>query len=237
MTMGRIMGALILGGLLMLGLVWGGSYIRAAAQVWKQADRVVTVKGLAEREVPADLALWPLHFSVTGDRLGPLQAEMAASEERIRDFLIAQGFDAGNISVTPPNVRDLQAESYGQPPPEERYRGEATVLLRTPKVARVKAAMPKTGTLVGNGVLLSPNYEYRIEFLFTGLEAIKPEMIADATQDARRAAEQFANDAGSAVGHIRSASQGYFSINDLDSYTPDIKRVRVVTTIDYALDD
>ena len=87
------------------------------------------------------------------------------------------------------------------------------------------------------GVLLSPSYEYQTEFLFTGLDAIKPEMIAEATADARNAAQQFAEDSGSQVGQIRQATQGYFSIEDLDSYTPNIKRVRVVTTIDYALKD
>ena len=85
-------------------------------------------------------------------------------------------------------------------------------------------------------MLLSPSYEYRTEFLFTGLDAIKPDMIAEATADARNAAQQFAEDSGSGVGGIRQATQGYFSIEDLDSYTPHIKRIRVVTTVDYALE-
>lgn len=238
MAEGRVLGAGVLGGLLAIGLAWSGSHLEEAAWTWKQADRRVTVKGLAERQVPADMALWPLHYSVTADGLERLQAELAAGEDRIRTFLQAQGFAAASISVTPPSVRDLQAEQNGrQAPPEERYRAEATVLLRTPRVAEVKAAMPETGALVRGGVLLSPNYQYRTEFLFTGLEAIKPDMIAAATADARRAAEQFAEDSGSQVGAIQRASQGYFSIEDLDSYTPDIKRVRVVTTIDYALEE
>ena len=111
------------------------------------------------------------------------------------------------------------------------------MLVRTEAIDAVKQAMPRVGELISQGVVLSPNYNYRTEFLFTELEDIKPEMIAAATADARKAAKQFAQDSGSRVGAIRSASQGYFSISDLDSYTPDIKRVRVVTTIDYALED
>ena len=98
-------------------------------------------------------------------------------------------------------------------------------------------AIPNATSLVREGVLLSPSYEYRTEFLFTGLDAIKPEMIAAATADARNAAQQFAEDSGSQVGQIRQATQGYFSIEDLDSYTPQTKRVRVVTTVDYSLQD
>lgn len=237
MAEGRAFGALILGGLLATGLVWSGGHLEEAARVWKQADRSVTVKGLAEREVPADMALWPLHYSVSANRLETLHGALAEDEARIRDFLAAHGFAAEHVSVTPPNVRDLHAEQGPASRPEERYRAEATVLVRTPRVAEVKAALPATGALVRDGVLLSPNYQYRTEFLFTDLEAIKPEMIAAATADARRAAEQFAADSGSQVGAIQRARQGYFSIEDLDSYTPDIKRIRVVTTIDYALEE
>ncbi|MFD2190702.1 SIMPL domain-containing protein [Pistricoccus aurantiacus] len=237
MAVDRTLQGLVLGGLVAIGLVWGGSYIKDAAQVWRDANRSVTVKGLAEREVAANVALWPLHYSVAGNELSGLQAELAQDEATIREFLEAQGFDASNISVTPPQVQDRYANNYGNSQPEERYSGEATVLLRTPKVSAVKAALPKTSQLVREGVLLSPNYEYRTEFLFTDLERIKPEMIAEATADARRAAQQFAEDSGSRVGAIKRASQGYFSIEDLDSYTPDIKKIRVVTTIDYALED
>lgn len=237
MANGRTLQALALGGLVAVGLVWAGSYIEDAARVWQQAGRSVTVKGLAEREVKANVALWPLHYSVTADDLTALQAELAADEQTIRDFLREHGFEATNISVTPPQVRDRYADNYADSRPDDRYAGEATVLLRTPRVGEVKAAMPDTGALVRDGVLLSPNYEYRTEFLFTDLAAIKPQMIAEATADARRAAQQFAEDSGSRVGAIKSASQGYFSIEDLDSYTPDVKRIRVVTTVDYGLEE
>ncbi|MDO6814814.1 SIMPL domain-containing protein [Cobetia amphilecti] len=233
--MRNIISSAVLGGLLALGMVWSGSYLKQAAQVWESSSRVVTVKGLAEREVKADLALWPLHFSVNANQLTGLHEALANDERKIRAFLTARGFPADQVSVTSPQVTDLYANSYNAQRPDERYRAEATVLVRSPKVDLVKQSASLTGELVREGILLSADYAYRTEFLFTGLEAIKPDMIAAATADARRAAQQFAEDSSSTVGHIKHASQGYFSISDLDSYTPDIKKVRVVTTIDYTL--
>lgn len=234
---GNLRSAAVLGVLLAVGLIVGGSFIRQAAEVWQQSSRSVTVRGLAEREMPADLVLWPFNYSASADTLGELERILSRDEQTIRDFLAQRGFDPEHVSVTPPHITDQFSNLYGGQRPDERYRGEATLLLRSPDVAGVKAAMPEVTALVRQGVLLSPNYEYRTEYLFTGLDAIKPEMIAAATADARRAAQQFAEDSGSRVGQIRQATQGYFSIEDLDSYTPDVKRVRVVTTVDYALED
>ncbi len=233
--MRNIISSAVLGGLLAVGMVWSGSYLKQAAQVWESSSRVVTVKGLAEREVKADLALWPLHFSVNANQLTGLHEALANDERKIRAFLTARGFPADQVSVTSPQVTDLYTNSYNAQRPDERYRAEATVLVRSPKVDLVKQSASLTGELVREGILLSADYAYRTEFLFTGLEAIKPDMIAAATADARRAAQPFAEDSGRTVGHIKHASQGYFSISDLDSYTPDIKKVRVVTTIDYTL--
>lgn len=229
--------ALLLGGLLALGLVWGGSYVKSAAEVWQQSSRSVTVRGLAERQVDADMVLWPLNYTVNANTLTDLEGQLSQHEQLIREFLEARGFDTAQVSVTPPRITDQFSQTYGGERPDERYRAEATLLLRTDNVNGVIAAVPEATALVRQGVLLSPSYEYRTEFLFTGLDAIKPEMIAAATADARNAAQQFAEDSGSGVGGIRQATQGYFSIEDLDSYTPHIKRIRVVTTIDYALEE
>ncbi|MFG6666858.1 SIMPL domain-containing protein [Halomonas sp. HNIBRBA4712] len=233
---GRLVSAAVLGALLALGLGWGGSYLKGAAQVWEQSSRSVTVRGLAEREVAADLVLWPLNYAVSANTLGELEGQLSSGERLIRTFLTERGFAPDSISTTPPRITDQFANAYGGERPDERYRAEATLLLRTDRVQAVIEAVPEATALVRQGVLLSPSYEYRTEFLFTGLDAIKPEMIREATADARSAAQQFAEDSGSAVGGIRSATQGYFSIEDLDTYTPQIKRVRVVTTVDYALE-
>ncbi|UDM08551.1 SIMPL domain-containing protein [Halomonas sp. NyZ770] len=229
-------GAFVLGGLLALGLVWGGSYLKGAAEVWQQSSRSVTVRGLAEREVTADRVLWPLNYSVSANTLAELEQQLSRHEQLIRRFLSERGFDMAEVSVTPPRITDQFSFAYGSDRPDDRYRAEATLLLRTNDVEGVREAVPQATALVRQGVLLSPTYEYRTEFLFTALDAIKPEMIAEATADARNAAQQFAEDSGSAVGGIRQATQGYFSIDDLDSYTPHIKRIRVVTTVDYALE-
>ncbi|MBE0399062.1 SIMPL domain-containing protein [Halomonas sp. FME1] len=230
--------AVLLGGLLALGLVWSGSYIKGAAEVWQQSSRSVTVRGLAERDVEADLVLWPFNYTVSANSLSDLEQQLSSGEGAIRDFLQAQGFAPEHVSSTPPRITDQYSNQYGGGQrPDERYRAEATLLLRSPDVEGVIEAIPNATSLVREGVLLSPSYEYRTEFLFTGLDAIKPEMIAAATADARNAAQQFAEDSGSQVGQIRQATQGYFSIDDLDSYTPQTKRVRVVTTVDYSLQD
>ncbi|MCS2609196.1 SIMPL domain-containing protein [Halomonas dongshanensis] len=229
--------AVALGGLLALGLGWGGSYLKGAAEVWQQSSRSVTVRGLAEREVAADLVMWPLNYAVSANTLTDLEQQLSDSERLVRDFLTERGFDMSDVSVTPPRITDQYANTYGGERPDERFRAEATLVLRTDRVADVIDAVPQATALVREGVLLSPTYEYRTEFLFTGLDAIKPEMIAQATADARSAAQQFAEDSGSVVGGIKNATQGYFSIDDLDSYTPQTKRVRVVTTVDYALEE
>ncbi|MDA3921791.1 MAG: SIMPL domain-containing protein [Salinisphaera sp.] len=234
----NVLSAALLGLFIAVGLVLGGSYINSAAVSWQAAQRSVTVKGLAERQVPANLALWPLHFTVTGDSLTAVQQQVDRQATKVRHYLHDAGFKANEITLTSPQVTD----QYANRPANQRaslahYSAEATVLVRTPNIKAVKRAMPGVGSLIAQGVLLSPNYNYRTEFLYTDLNKIKPKMIAEATANARAAARQFAKDSGSQVGQIRSASQGYFSIEDLDSYTPEIKKVWVVTTIDYSLDN
>jgi len=228
--------AAVLGALLALGLVWAGSYTKSAAQVWEQSQRSITVKGLAEREVKANLALWPLKFTVSANTLSELESRLTAAEEKVRTFFNQAGIAAADISQTTPRITDEYANRFDNKKPDERYTAESILLVRTKEVDKVLVAMAKTNELLRQDVLLAPTYEYNTEFLFTSLEAIKPAMIAEATADARAAAQQFAQDSGSKVGKIITANQGYFSINDLDSYTPHTKRVRVVTTVQYGLE-
>jgi len=119
--------------------------------------------------------------------------------------------------------------------PPNRYRADITITARTPDVKRVKQAMETSGTLVKKGVVLADNYGCGTEFPFTHLNSIKPAMIAEATKNARKAAEQFTRDSGSTVGSIRWARQGLFTIRDRDINSPDLTIVRVVTTIEYFL--
>jgi hypothetical protein len=224
-----------LGLTLAVGIAGAGLLVGRSLAVMRTADRHVTVRGFSEREVPADLALWPIVFNATGDDLTAVQAELDRDEATVRAFLAEQGFAADDISVSIPRVTDLQAYGNRQQG-SERYMAEVTVTLRSSDVERVRTAMQTSGVLVREGVAVLRSYEYNPQFLFTRLEAIKPEMIAEATRDARRAAEQFAHDSGSRVGAIRSAQQGYFSVEDRDAFSPEYKRVRVVTTVEYFLD-
>lgn len=202
----------------------------------RASDRYVTVKGFAEREVPADLALWPIVFSVTADDLGTLQRRVDESRAAIRGFL-AETFSEDEISSSAPRITDREAQGMlvaGRPGP--RYVAEAAVTVRTAKIDAVRDALARSGELVGRGVALIRSYEYATQYLFTRLETIKPEMIAEATRDARRAAEQFAQDSGSRAGAIRNAQQGLFSVDDRDAFSPEIKKVRIVTTIQFFLE-
>ena len=166
-----------------------------------------------------------------------LYQNLETDEAKIRTFLLTAGFTEDELSSTAPEVIDQWAAYYGDRLPEYRYRANAVVLVRTEQVDLAKEVMLNTDELIKQDILISQSWEHRPQFLFTKLDEIKPEMIAEATEDARRAAQQFAIDSGSTVGKIRSAQQGYFTIEDLDRYSPDIKKVRVVTTIEYMLED
>ncbi|MGO1618378.1 MAG: SIMPL domain-containing protein [Oceanisphaera sp.] len=228
--------ALALGVTLAVGLIWSGSYLKDAVTLWKQADRLVSVKGLAEREVEADLVLWPISFSVSADSLEHLYQAVDADKNKISTFLTQAGFTVSELSFAAPVVQDLWANQYGDGRPPLRYKADAVLLVRTQQVDRVKKTQPESAKLVSQGILLTQSYEHKVQYIFTQLNDIKPQMIADATANARQAAAQFADDAGAKVGSIRSAQQGYFSVSDLDSYTPETKKVRVVTNVEYSLE-
>lgn len=227
--------ALVLGLLLALGLAAGGGLLARGLFAARAADRFVTVKGLSEREAPADLALWPIVFTNTGNDLGALSEKVEQDAAAIRAFLGRFGFEPGEATLSAPRVTDHWAQSYGGQRPDERYQVESTVTLRSGRIDAARQAIQQSGDLVRAGVTLIRSYEYNTQYLFTQLEAVKPEMIAEATRDARRAAEQFAEDSGARVGGIRRAQQGYFSIEDRDAFSPESKKVRVVTTVEYFL--
>ena len=232
-TPARLIGALLIA----IGLATAGYFIGDGLYAARASQRVVTVKGLSEREVPADQAIWPIVYSVTADDLVTLQQRLDGSAARIVEFLSPE-FGGEEISVSVPRITDHHMQ--GRPPgmqPAERYSAEASVTLRTGNIETARQAMQRSGELVKAGVALIRSYEYQTSFLFTGLDQIKPEMIAEATRDARRAAEQFAEDSGSRVGSIRNAQQGYFSVTDRDRFSPEFKKIRVVTTVQYFLVD
>jgi len=223
----------------LLGAGWFGS--RGLARL-KTADRFVTVKGSAEKLVQADLVVWPLPHSVGGNDLGDVQAKLDANNATIRAFFTRAGFKADEIVMSPPRLEDRWAWSSGENRPAERFRYSTTVILRTTDVAKALALLQRSGELVSAGVMLGAGEgggpgDGRPDFEYTQLNAIKPSLIAEATANARRSAEQFAKDSGARIGGIRSANQGVVDISDRDQGSPQVKKVRVVTTVEYFLTD
>jgi hypothetical protein len=229
--------AAVLGLFVAAGLAVGGALMGTAIGQVRKADRYVTVKGFAERELPANLAIWPIVYNAVGNDLARVQADLDEDAAAIRAFLTSRGFPPAEMSLAAPRVTDFEAQWTSGERPVNRYMAEATLTLRTSNVSGVNEAMQASTDLVKQGVALLRSYEYNPLFLYTELNSIKPEMIAQATLDARRAAEQFAKDSGSRVGAIRNAQQGYFQIEDRDAHSQDWKKVRVVTTVEYFLDD
>jgi hypothetical protein len=230
-------GRVIAAALLALGVAAAGGLVGHGLFEARATERTVTVKGLSEREVEADLAFWPITFTATANDLAAAQARIDRDAGRIRAFLRERGFEDAEIQSGPPTVTDRMAEGGFGNQPLERYVVRGLLTVRSPKVAKVREASGDTAQLVAGGVALVRDYDARTQYLFTHLETIKPEMIVEATRDARSAAEQFARDSGSRVGAIRTAQQGYFSIEDRDAFSPERKRVRVVTTVQYLLED
>ncbi|MGE0581462.1 MAG: SIMPL domain-containing protein [Steroidobacteraceae bacterium] len=223
--------------LVAIGLAASGYFIGHGLLEARSADRYVTVKGLAEREVKADLVIWPLRYAVTADDLASLQRLSDDSEGKVRAFL-GERFPGDDISVSAPQIQDRNAQGMADRSGNlQRYVAEVTVTLRSKRIDEVRKANELLGDLVKAGVALVQNYESRTQYSYTGLDQVKPAMIAEATKDARQAAEQFAKDSGSAVGSIRNAQQGYFSIEDRDAFSPEYKQIRVVTTVQFFLED
>ena len=221
---------------LLAGLVFLGAMLPVSVSKFRAYDRTVIVKGLSEREVKADKVIWPLAFNVVGNDLNGVYEQIDRNTALIKDFLVSGGIPESEITVSMPAISDKYAQEYGNNDRTYRYFCKNVVTVCTEKVDSVLALMPRQSELLKKGIIGSGNtWENQVEFKFEGLNAIKPEMIEDATRNAREAADKFAKDSGSKVGKIKTASQGTFTISDRDSNTPYIKSVRVVTTINYYL--
>lgn len=232
-------GALILGVCILLGLVGLGYLLGDALRDFRAFERSVTVKGLAEREVPADIVIWPISFTEADNDLGNLYRTLETRSAAIRAFLTQRGIAADAVSESPPSVTDKSAQQYGGGPRAEfRYTAVQTVTVYSGDVERVRAAMSGLAELGKSGIAFTgADYQNRTEYIFTGLNAIKPAMIEEATLRAREAAQKFAQDSDSRLGKIKRASQGQISIEERDKNNPHIKKIRVVSTVEYYLSD
>ncbi len=229
-----VVGASLLLGFIALGWLLGNYALRI-----KKLDRTVVVKGLSEREVPADIAIWPLTFQEADNDLAALFAAVQKKNALVTEFLAAHGIAKDAITVGPPVVNDRYAQAYGDNRNAVyRYTATSTVTVYSSDVAAVRKAMQDVISLGQKGVALSgEGYQSQTQFQFTGLSDLKPAMVEEATKNARAVAEKFAADSESRLGKIRSAQQGQFSIEDRDSNTPHVKKVRVVSTVEYYLAD
>ncbi|MGH7885795.1 MAG: SIMPL domain-containing protein [Thermodesulfobacteriota bacterium] len=229
----------ILGLFILLGLSALGYFISKSAVLVKSSNRFVTVKGLAEKEVAANIAIWPISFNETANDLIQLYEKINLQKTKVLSFLKDQGFSENEISLETPFIKDLEADVYLDNQRKNfRYLAKTTITVHTSKVDKVLESITKITDLIKSGVAISGSeYENNIQYLYTKLNDIKPQMIEEATKNGREVAEKFAKDSGSKLGKIKNASQGIFSIDDRDSSTPYIKNVRIVSTIDYYLTD
>lgn len=225
--------------LVALGLAAIGLGVNKGFEKIADRDRQVTVKGLAEREVKADKVTWPLVFNLFGNDLPTLYTQINQTNSTVVKFLTDNGVSQDEISINAPDITDNQTYTYSSSnAPRFRYSISSVIVVTSSDVDKINGLIKRQSELLKDGIALSTeDYSHPTQYEFTGLNEIKPAMIAEATKNAREAADKFAEDSGSEIGKIISASQGQFSIEDRDQYTPYIKDVRVVTSIRFEIDD
>ena len=231
--------SLILGVFLFLGLSSLGYLLGNSAIKFKEYERTVTVKGLSEKEFESDIVIWPIQFTAAGNNLEELYEDIEGNTKSISEFLSGKGISKTEISFSAPSITDKSAQQYGdQTKAEFRYTAIQTVTVYSKDIDSVRKVMGQLSELGKKGIAFTGgNYESQTEYLFTRLNEIKPSMIEEATRKAREVAEKFASDSKSTLGKIRKATQGQFSINARDKNNPHIKKVRVVSTVEYYLSD
>lgn len=215
-----------------LGIALAGVMVYLGVHEFANKDRAVAVKGLSTREVQSDYVVWPLSFSVDGNDLKQLHQTTEETIEMVKNFLRSKGFTDDEMSMGDINISNNWTGYYDRRP-EFHYTINASLIISTPNVDKVINNQGCQSELMAKGVLLN-SYQWNISYQYNGLNELKPEMIEEATKNARAVAQKFANDSRSRLGGIRKASQGQFSIES-DENHPWIKRVRVVTTVDYYL--
>ncbi|GAB4393795.1 MAG: SIMPL domain-containing protein [Gammaproteobacteria bacterium] len=221
--------------ILALGISSVGFFIGNALITFKAQDRFVSVKGLAERIVQANQAVITMEFSYTSDELDDLYKGINLAQQQAKAFLTQQGFDDSAIQTNVVNVQDNNANSYHTNLKAKRYIAHSGVSVTSSDINRAQQTMQHTDSLVKSGVILS---NARVRYTYTNLNDIKPDMLREATANAKAAADIFAKNSSSRLGEIRQASQGLFSINSANGLYDDQdpqKKIRVVTSVQYFL--
>lgn len=221
---------------IMIGLIVLGLMIPRAVDKFRSFDRTVNVKGLCEKEVKADKVIWPVVYKVMADDVQSVYDQTDRNNASILSFLKSGGLEDSEITVSVPKISDKFANEYGSNDRAYRYIATNVITVCTDKVDEVLALMSRQSELLKKGIVTGGNsWENPVEFKYESLNDIKPQMIEEATRNAREAAEKFAKDSDSRLGKIRTANQGTFTIENRDSNTPYIKKVRVVTSVTYYL--
>lgn len=221
-----------------LGLVVMGLALRNGMVTFKDMDRRVTVKGLAEREIKADKVTWPLVYKELGNDPSEMYDLLEKKNAKVVAFLKSAGVKTEDISINPPVISDRQADNYGNEIMNYRYKATSVITVTSSEVDKVRTLMRRQSELMKQGIaIVSEEYgnNNSVVYEFTKLNEVKPAMIEEATKNARTTAQKFADDSGSSLGDILSAQQGQFSIENRDANTPYIKKLRVVNTIEYSL--
>jgi hypothetical protein len=221
-----------------IAIVVLGFALRSGIVTFKSMDRSVTVKGLSEREVKADKVTWPLVYKELGNDPAEMYELMERKNKKLISFLKGAGIKAEEISVNPPVITDRQADNYSNEIMNYRYRATSVITVISNNVDKVRTLMRRQSELMKEGIaLISDEYGGNsVVYEFTGLNKVKPDMVEEATKNARTTAQKFADDSGSELGAIRNAQQGQFSIEDRDANSPYIKRLRVVNTVEYSIE-
>ena len=229
-------GKIFCGIFIMIGLIAIGSHISGAVEKYREYDRTVNVKGLCEKEVKADKVIWPVVYKVMANDIQTIYDQIDANDTVIKSFLEEGGIKPEEISISVPKISDKYANEYGGNDRTYRYIATSTITVCTSDVDTVLKLRSKEAELLKKGIVSGGNsWETPVEFKYEGLNDIKPEMIEEATKNARETAQKFAKDSDSRLGKIKTASQGTFTIENRDSNTPHIKKVRVVTSVTYYL--
>lgn len=233
MDRGRIVSGLAI----MLGLIIMGSMLPKAVEKFRSYERTVNVKGLCEKEVKADKVIWPIVYKVMADDIQSLYKQTDTNNAMILNFLTSGGISTDEISMSSPKISDEYANEYSSTKRAYRFIATNVMTVCSSDVDKVLKLMASQQELLKQGVVTGGgnSWENPVEFKYEGLNSIKPEMIETATKNAREVAQKFAKDSGSKLGKIKTASQGTFTIEDRDSNTPYIKKVRVVTSVTYYL--
>ncbi|MCE3011737.1 MAG: SIMPL domain-containing protein [Proteobacteria bacterium] len=223
--------------LVSIGLSLGGFLIGQGFVRMKQLDQIVEVRGLDEKLVEANEATWDISFSLSGNNLQEMTTRLTQKQTSLKEYLLSQGFTRDEFQASAITTNDNHANHYGNKLPADRFTVRTKVMIGTKQVQKITEIYENSGQLPLEGLVREQS---SVQYYFTDLNAVKPEMLKNATASAREAAESFARDSGSKLGGIKSATQGLFSITspyaNWDDATSKMKKVRVVTRVSYFLE-